>query len=179
MVLAVELAGNTSVAGCWGASASPMPAGWVSVLRLAASLAGAEDVPGAVDAPPVLPPLPPWPPLLSEPSPEPPLPPPEPPPPPTPVPPGLLLPPGQGCGCGAGCAFCPPTGFTVTSGDAAPRSRHCRRRSRRRQRRCRRGCYCRPARAAVAALVANSVRRSSDPPSLSETPSPRPPQKLC
>jgi len=61
MVLAAELAGETSVAGCWRASASLLPAGWVSVLGLAASLAGTEDVPGAVDAPPVLPPLPPWP----------------------------------------------------------------------------------------------------------------------
>ena len=61
MVLAAELAGETSVAGCWRASASLMPAGWVSVLGLAASLAGTENVPGAVDAPPVLPPLPPWP----------------------------------------------------------------------------------------------------------------------
>jgi hypothetical protein len=50
--------GKGSVAGCWRASASLLPAGWVSVLGLAASLAGTEDVPGAVDAPPVLPPLP-------------------------------------------------------------------------------------------------------------------------
>jgi len=56
MGLAAALAGEGSVAGCWGASASLLPAGWVSVLGLAASLAGTENVPGAVDAPPVLPP---------------------------------------------------------------------------------------------------------------------------
>ena len=61
-MLAAELAGETSVAGCWRASASLLPAGWVSVLGLAAWLAGTE-VPGAVDAPPVLPPLPPVPPV--------------------------------------------------------------------------------------------------------------------
>jgi hypothetical protein len=66
MVLPAELAGEGSVAGCWRASASLLPADWVSVLGLAASLAGTEDVSGAVDAPPVLPPLPPVPPVPPE-----------------------------------------------------------------------------------------------------------------
>ena len=106
-MLAAALAGETSVAGCWRASTSLLPAGWVSVLGLAASLAGTEDVPGAVDAPPVLPPLPPWPsvppelpvpplmPLLPPWPPPPPCPPPVPPlPSPSPEPLPVLLPAG-------------------------------------------------------------------------------------
>jgi hypothetical protein len=98
IVLAAALAGETSVAGCWRASAPLLPAGWVSVLGLAASLAGTEDVPGAVDAPPVRPPLPPWPSVPPE-LPVPPLMPslpPWPPPPPCPPPvPPLPSPPPE------------------------------------------------------------------------------------